>query len=104
MKEWKPLVEWFGERYVSKNIGGMHRIKHFFFFGTGKFYWASSFNDIGQPCFVIIFCEILNKPFLHIIVLLPANSIYSCFLKEMFHGTISTMISSATLALSRVRI
>ena len=58
MEEWKPLVEWFGERYVSKNIRGMHRIQHFFFFGTGKFYWASSFSEVGQPCFVIIFCEI----------------------------------------------
>ena len=31
MEEWKPLVEWFGERYVSKNIRGMHHIQHFFF-------------------------------------------------------------------------
>ena len=71
------------------------------FFGTGKFYWASSFNDVGQPCFVIIFCEILKKPFLHIIVLLPANSIYSCFLKEMFHGTISTIFQRNTRAFAR---
>ena len=60
MKEWKPLVEWFGERYVSKNIRGMHRIP---LFGTGKVFWALTVNHVCQPCFVIIFCEILKKLF-----------------------------------------
>ena len=63
MKEWKPLVEWFGERYVSKNIRGMHRTTQHFFFRIGKVFWALTFNHVGQPCFVIIFCEILKKLF-----------------------------------------
>ena len=54
MKEWKPLVEWFCERCVSKNIRDIHHIQDFLG-GTRK--------DVGQPCFVIIFCEILKKLF-----------------------------------------
>lgn len=61
MKEWKPLVEWFGERYVSKNIRGVHIPQHFF--GARKVFWALTVNHVGQPCFVIIFCEILKKLF-----------------------------------------
>ena len=37
MEEWKPLVEWFGERYVSKNIRGMHVLSIFFFLALENF-------------------------------------------------------------------